>query len=61
MEYRTDDARLTIEVMKQAIQHGALAVNYMKATSFQKENGTITGIHVVDQLNGNIYTVMAKK
>ena len=30
VEYRTDDARLTIEVMKEGIEHGAKAVNYAK-------------------------------
>ena len=34
VEYRTDDARLTIEVMKEAIEHGAKAVNYAKVDSF---------------------------
>ena len=61
VEYRTDDARLTIEVMKEAVRHGVLAVNYIKATSFQKENGHIVGIHAEDQLNGNSYTIRAKK
>lgn len=30
VEYRTDDARLTIEVVKEAVAQGALAVNYAK-------------------------------
>ena len=29
-EYRTDDARLTIEVIKTAVKHGAIALNYAK-------------------------------
>lgn len=33
-EYRTDDARLTIEIIKEAVSKGALAINYMKAVSF---------------------------
>ena len=31
-EYRTDDARLTIEVIKEAVNRGATALNYLKAT-----------------------------
>ena len=33
-EYRTDDARLTIENVKTAEQNGALAINYVEATGF---------------------------
>ena len=33
-EYRTDDARLTIENVKTAERHGALALNYVEATGF---------------------------
>ena len=33
-EYRTDDARLTIEVLKTAVQEGALAINYAEAIDF---------------------------
>lgn len=61
VEYRTDDARLTIEVMKEAVRRGALAVNYVKASTFLKEDGIITGIQAVDQLNGSGYTLRAKK
>lgn len=34
-EYRTDDARLTIENVKTAIQNGALCINYVDAVDFQ--------------------------
>ncbi len=33
-EYRTDDARLTIEVIKTAVKHKAVALNFCKATQF---------------------------
>ncbi|PNB77261.1 glycerol-3-phosphate dehydrogenase, partial [Pseudomonas sp. FW305-BF6] len=39
VEYRTDDARLTIEVMKEAIEQGAKAVNYAKVDGFLYKNG----------------------
>ncbi|MEH7381496.1 glycerol-3-phosphate dehydrogenase/oxidase [Bacillus sp. JJ1533] len=61
VEYRTDDARLTIEVMKKAIEKGAKAVNYAKVESFVYENEKITGVYVVDQLTGKEYQIMAKK
>ena len=58
-EYRTDDARLTIEVMKEAVDKGAMAVNYMKAISFIYENGKITGAKTEDKLNGSLHEIRA--
>ena len=59
-EYRTDDARLTIEVMKEAVSRGAIAINYMKAVGFIYENEKIVGAKIEDQLGGGIYEVKAK-
>jgi glycerol-3-phosphate dehydrogenase len=61
VEYRTDDARLTIEVMKEAVRRGAQAVNYVKAAAFLKENGVIAGIQAVDQISGQSYDLRATK
>ena len=49
-EYRTDDARLTLEVMKEAVKHGASALNYLKVTSCLYEKEKISGVVVKDQL-----------
>jgi len=61
VEYRTDDARLTIEVMKEAVRYGAKAINYMKVESFLYENNKVAGVRVVDQLDGSAYEFRAKK
>ncbi|MGG2016355.1 glycerol-3-phosphate dehydrogenase/oxidase [Bacillus sp. S10(2024)] len=61
VEYRTDDARLTIEVMKEAIKHGAKAVNYAKVDDFLYKDGKVCGVRVVDLLDGNVYEVYGKK
>ncbi|MEK5163214.1 glycerol-3-phosphate dehydrogenase/oxidase [Paenibacillus sp. FSL R5-0527] len=61
VEYRTDDARLTIEVMKEAVRYGAKAMNYMKVESFLYENNKVAGVRVVDQLDGSAYEFRAKK
>ncbi|MEH7385595.1 glycerol-3-phosphate dehydrogenase/oxidase [Bacillus sp. JJ1521] len=61
VEYRTDDARLTIEVMKKAIEQGTKAVNYAKVESFIYENEQVTGVKVVDQLTGKEYKIFSKK
>lgn len=47
-EYRTDDARLTIEIIKTAAQQGAVCLNYAKATDFIYEKGKITGLTCQD-------------
>lgn len=51
-EYRTDDSRLTIEVLKEAVKRGATALNYIKASSFIYDEEKICGIKVIDQING---------
>ncbi|HYK74140.1 MAG TPA: glycerol-3-phosphate dehydrogenase/oxidase [Pseudoneobacillus sp.] len=60
VEYRTDDARLTIEVMKAAFEHGALPINYTKVQSLKYKNGKIIGVFVTDELSGESYEIHAK-
>jgi glycerol-3-phosphate dehydrogenase len=61
VEYRTDDARLTIEVMKEAVHRGAKAVNYVKAEELLYENGKVVGVVAVDQISGGKHNIRAKK
>jgi glycerol-3-phosphate dehydrogenase len=61
VEYRTDDARLTIEVMKKAAEHGAKAFNYMKVNSLLYDNGKVIGVTVKDVLNDKEYKIFANK
>lgn len=61
VEYRTDDARLTIEVMKEAIKQGTEAVNYAKVEKLLYENGKVAGALVVDQLSKKSYKIRARK
>ncbi|MBC1760106.1 glycerol-3-phosphate dehydrogenase/oxidase [Listeria ivanovii] len=58
VEYRTDDARLTIEVMKKAVELGANAINYTKAEHFlYGDNKQVVGITVTDRLSGKAYDI----
>lgn len=51
-EYRTDDARLTIEVIKTAVSKGAVCLNYAECRGFDyDEKGKITGAEVFDHLS----------
>ncbi|CDZ99182.1 Aerobic glycerol-3-phosphate dehydrogenase [Jeotgalicoccus saudimassiliensis] len=60
VEYKTDDSRLTIEVMKKAASYGADAVNYVKAEGFLYDNGTVTGITATDVLKNETYEIKSK-
>lgn len=47
-EYRTDDARLTVEIIKTASSYGAHCLNYVQADDFIYENGQVVGIEAMD-------------
>ena len=50
-EYRTDDARLTIELLKKAAAYGANILNYCEMISFQyDENGKIKNLNCLDHI-----------
>ncbi len=58
VEYRTDDARLTIEVIKKAVELGANAINYTKAEHFlYDDNKQVVGVTVTDRLSGKAYDI----
>lgn len=61
VEYKTDDARLTMEVMKKAVEKGALALNYVKVKGFLYDNGKVVGVVAEDQLDGTIHEIFAKR
>lgn len=59
-EYRTDDARLTIEVLKTAVKNSAKALNYCRAVNFIKKEKKIIGVRVLDTLNSTNLVIRAK-
>ncbi|MEJ7528717.1 glycerol-3-phosphate dehydrogenase/oxidase [Staphylococcus hominis] len=62
VEYRTDDARLTIEVMKRAAEKGAEVINHTKSTDFVYDaKNKVSGIKVKDMLTDEEYQINAKK
>ena len=62
VEYRTDDARLTIEVMKRAAEKGAEVINHTKSTDFVYDaKNKVSGIKVKDMITGEEYQINAKK
>jgi glycerol-3-phosphate dehydrogenase len=59
-EYRTDDARLTIEIIKTASTKSAVIANYCEVIDFIYENGKVKGVVVLDRLSNQKYEVKAK-
>ncbi|NVK10049.1 MAG: FAD-dependent oxidoreductase [Tenacibaculum sp.] len=59
-EYRTDDARLTIEVLKTASQYDAQILNYTHADEFIYENKRVVGAKVTDAFTDENYEIKAK-
>ncbi|MBL7835271.1 MAG: glycerol-3-phosphate dehydrogenase/oxidase [Cyclobacteriaceae bacterium] len=58
-EYRTDDARLTIEIIKSAAYYGADILNYVTVTAFDYENEHVKSVALKDELTGNVIHVRA--
>jgi glycerol-3-phosphate dehydrogenase len=59
-EYRTDDARLTLEILKTALNYEANCINYMEATQFHYQENRVVGAHVKDGLSGEEFSIKAK-
>ncbi len=60
-EYRTDDARLVIEIAKKASALGATLLNYCEVTSFKYDtHSKLEALQCVDIKTGAAFTVKAK-
>lgn len=61
IEYRSDDARLVVEVLKTAHQRGAVSVNYAQAEELIYENNIVKGAKIKDSRNDVEFEIRAKK
>ncbi len=60
-EYRTDDARLTIEILKKAASYGATIVNYCEMQSFNyDQNSKIESLNCIDHNTEKTFKIKAK-
>ena len=59
-EYRTDDARLTIEILKTALEYNAKTLNYIEAIEFLYKNNRLVGARVKDSISNNSFDIKAK-
>ncbi len=60
-EYRTDDARLTIEVLKSARNYNAVLSNYTEVTDFIYNKDIVCGVQVQDSISKETYSITAKQ
>ncbi|WP_037573974.1 glycerol-3-phosphate dehydrogenase/oxidase [Sporocytophaga myxococcoides] len=59
-EYRTDDARLTFEIIKEAVLREGLALNYLKAEEMLFNNERkIVGVKAKDLITGDLFSINA--
>lgn len=59
-EYRTDDARLTIEILKTALNFDAKILNYVEATNFIYKENRVVGATVKDVISGKTFEIKTK-
>ncbi len=57
---QTNDARLTLILIRTAAQYGATIANYAEVTSFVTEQGKVSGAHVCDRLGNQDIVVRAR-
>jgi glycerol-3-phosphate dehydrogenase len=57
---QTDDARLTLRVIREAVADGATAVNYIKANNLIMDGNHVVGVELNDQINGQKTNAYAK-
>ncbi len=59
-EYRTDDARLTLENIKTSLSFGARALNYAEVTDFLYDEDAVRGVKFTDVLRGKTFSVRSR-
>ena len=59
-EYRTDDARLTIENIKTSIHYGVKALNYAEVKNFTYNDNRVNGVEVLDLVNETKFSIKSK-
>ncbi len=61
VEYKTDDARLTLEVIKKALEFKAVCINYARVTGFEYKKKKIVAANVRDEISGISITIHAHR
>tara|TARA_R110002051_G_scaffold95735_3_gene165767 strand:+ start:13297 stop:14964 length:1668 start_codon:yes stop_codon:yes gene_type:complete len=59
-EYRTDDARLTLENIKTSLQYGVIPINYVSVEDFIYINDKISGVKVKNTITNTDFEISGK-
>jgi glycerol-3-phosphate dehydrogenase len=58
---QTDDARLVVRVLREAVRHGGVAINYARAVNLLKsKRGYVRGVAVRDEVSGRTAEIKAR-
>ncbi|MCP5096236.1 MAG: glycerol-3-phosphate dehydrogenase/oxidase [Chloroflexi bacterium] len=60
LDAQTDDARLVLRVLREAVRDGGTAVNYVRATQLIREDGQVVGLTLCDEVVNREAEVRAK-
>ena len=61
IDAKTDDARLVLRVLQEAMSYGAVAINYLAArTILRDQDGMVNGLELQDAISGESHSVHAK-
>ena len=61
VDAKTDDARLVLRVLQEAMEYGGTAINYLAARkTLRAEDDTVNGLELLDVVSGESHAVQAK-
>ncbi|HAW09796.1 MAG: glycerol-3-phosphate dehydrogenase/oxidase [Candidatus Dormibacteria bacterium] len=60
-DFLTDDARVTIDTLKGAVEAGAVAANYMEVTGLVRSRGRVAGVEISDRITGETGSIRARQ
>nr|WP_246246170.1 glycerol-3-phosphate dehydrogenase/oxidase [Paenibacillus lemnae] len=58
-DYMISEARLAVELLKSARDHGAMIINYAEVNQWLSWGGKLSGVTVTDRLSGKSYAISA--
>ncbi len=60
-DFMTDDARLTLDMIRSASEAGAVAINHAAVVALRAPKGRVDGVEVEDRLDGTRATILGRQ
>lgn len=57
---QTDDARLVLRILQEAVEAGGVALNYARAQSLIKADDAVRGVQICDAVTGTLHAAQAR-